>query len=265
MTKEIWKAIEGYEGYYEISNLGRVKSIDRYVRKGGHSFHVKEKILKQHINDSGYPIVILTKEKKSKWVRVHRLIAEAFIPNPNNLPEIDHINTDKKDYRIDNLRWVSHKQNMNNAITKREQKIRSNSPSLIKKRHATAKQKGGKTAPKTVYKYSLSGEYICCYNSIRDAAKEHNVTSGAIDAAIKKRNYNCAGFQWRTTYAYKIKSYKKKYCIKGIERLDENGSVMSRWDSIKDACLEMGINSSTIHRNIYPKGWKGMYRFRYSE
>lgn len=264
MENEIWKEIEEYEGYYEVSNLGRVKSVDRYVMQGDHPFHVKGKILKQHINDQGYPIVILTKKGKSKWTRVHRLVAKAFIPNPDNLPEVDHINTDKKDYRIENLRWVSHRQNMNNEISKKKNKELCNLPHVIKKRLMTAKQKRGKTAPKTVYKYTLSGDYVCSYFSIPDAAKAHNVTKGAISAAIKGENYNCGGFQWRTTFSDRINPFEKRYRTRIVERVDESGNVIGRWSSLASAARDLKIDKTTVSRNIYPNGSKN-YKFRYAQ
>ena len=84
--KEIWKDIKGYEGLYQISNYGEVKSLEK---KAGFSTR-KEKILKQHLDKDGYVKVYLCKNNKVKFLSVHRLIAEAFIPNPNNFPQINH-------------------------------------------------------------------------------------------------------------------------------------------------------------------------------
>lgn len=108
--EEIWKDIEGYEGLYQVSNLGRVKSL-------GNNKNRKEKIIKQIKKKDGYLYLKCSKNGESKTFSVHRLVAQAFIPNPNNLPEIDHINTVPTDNRIENLRWCSRKGNMNNPIT----------------------------------------------------------------------------------------------------------------------------------------------------
>ena len=85
MEQEIWKDVVGWEGFYQVSNLGRVKSLDRwyYSKKGTH-VHAKERIVTHHLNHFGYPCVTLCKEKKSKEHSVHRLIMEAFVPNPEN-------------------------------------------------------------------------------------------------------------------------------------------------------------------------------------
>ena len=110
MEEEIWKPIKEFEGYYEVSNMGRVRSLN-YKRTG------KEKILKNIEDYKGYLEVVLTKNGKRKQFKVHRLVAEAFIPNPENKPCIDHINTVKSDNRVENLRWVTYKENSNNEKT----------------------------------------------------------------------------------------------------------------------------------------------------
>jgi len=107
--KEIWKDIEGYEGIYQVSNTGKVRSLDRkvwnYIKKG--------RILKMHNNGHGYYNVSLhSKEKNEKHAYIHILVAKAFIPNPNNYEQINHKDFDKSNNCVDNLEWVSRKQNM---------------------------------------------------------------------------------------------------------------------------------------------------------
>ena len=110
MQEEIWKDIEGYEGYYQVSNLGRVRSLDRYVQhRYGSSALRKGKIIKTQMNN--YPIVCLHKNSMYRTRYIHRLVAETFIPNPDNLPEVDHIDCDRTNNRVDNLRWCTHQDN----------------------------------------------------------------------------------------------------------------------------------------------------------
>ena len=117
MGNEIWKPVKGYEGLYEISNLGRVKSLSR-IRPNGMNCLYKERILKKQINKGGYhKVALLKNEGKSKLCSVHRLVAEAFIPNPLNKPCVDHINMIKTDNFVSNLRWVTWKENINNPLT----------------------------------------------------------------------------------------------------------------------------------------------------
>ena len=119
MEEEIWKDIPGYEGLYQASSLGKIKSLDRITRRCSNTTRcIKGKIIKQRLNRNRYLKVQLYKEGKGKWYTVHRLIATTFIPNPENKPEIDHINTVRTDNRIKNLRWVTRKENMANETTK---------------------------------------------------------------------------------------------------------------------------------------------------
>ena len=107
--KEIWRDIKNYENLYQISNYGKVKSKEKYA---GHSLR-KEKILKQYIDKDGYIKVILCKNNKTHFLSVHRLIAEAFIPNPDNLPQINHKDENKKNNKLSNLEWCTCKYNIN--------------------------------------------------------------------------------------------------------------------------------------------------------
>lgn len=115
MNTEIWKDIKGFEGYYQISSLGRVRSLDRWG-KGIKKFY-EGKIIAQSKHPTGYMIVSLCKDAKAKTVFMHRLIAEAFIPNPDNKPEVNHINTIRDDNRIENLEWCTRQENRANPKT----------------------------------------------------------------------------------------------------------------------------------------------------
>ena len=104
---EEWKDVVGYEGLYEVSNLGRIRSIDRKVRYKDSYRTVKGVYIKQISEIYGHLIVKLCKEGKKKQYYVHRLVAQAFIPNPNNLPCINHKNEIPYDNRVDNLEWCT--------------------------------------------------------------------------------------------------------------------------------------------------------------
>lgn len=108
---EEWKDIQGYEGLYQVSNEGNVKSL------GGKRYKVT-RILDGYVQSTGYRVFNLWKDGKPKLLTVHRLVAEAFIPNPENKPCIDHINTIRTDNRVENLRWVTHRENNSNPITR---------------------------------------------------------------------------------------------------------------------------------------------------
>ena len=116
--KEVWKPIRNHENFYLVSNLGRIKRLSTISkRKDGKNYKRPETILKPYKNSDGYLGIRLYKDGKSKMFRVHRIVAEHFIPNPDNKPCIDHVNTIRTDNRVENLRWVTPRENMNNEIT----------------------------------------------------------------------------------------------------------------------------------------------------
>ena len=107
---EEWRDIKGYEGYYQISNLGRVKSLPRDV---GSNRCKKEIIMKTSIDKDGYEHLVLCKDGKQKHFRVNRLVAQAFIPNPNNYPVVNHKDENKTNNRVENLEWCTITYNIN--------------------------------------------------------------------------------------------------------------------------------------------------------
>ena len=109
----MYKAIKNYEGFYEVNELGEVRSVDRVVEyKDGSVRKRKGKVLKLSMNQDGYAMVGLHKNGVCKTMKVHRLVAETFLPNPENLPEVHHKNHDPKDNRAKNLAWVTRAEQM---------------------------------------------------------------------------------------------------------------------------------------------------------
>ena len=191
--KEIWKPIKNYEGYYEISNLGRVKSLDRFVKQKDHFIHRQECIKQSRIDSNGYYVVTLCKDRKSVSTYIHRLLAEAFIPNPDNKPCIDHINTITTDNSLENLRWVTAEENSNNCLTLKHFKEDANKKTSIKRRLLSRKRNKTKTGPKTVYQYTTLGEFTNEYFSMAEAAHSVQCSTSYIrrilDTNKSFRNY----------------------------------------------------------------------------
>lgn len=178
---EIWKDIKNYEGLYQVSNLGRVKSLDRVLKqKNGIEKRVKGIILKQNCKKTGYLTVVLQKNNKQKTMLVHRLVAEAFIPNEENKPQVNHINEIKTDNRADNLNWMSSKEN-NNWGTKRER---------------TSKTKINGKKSKKIKQYSLKGKFIQEFPSMREAERQGYDRKGIYNC-IKGLQETSKGFIWK--------------------------------------------------------------------
>lgn len=114
---EIWKPVKGFEGKYEVSNLGQVKSLARTrLSKGGTIAKMQERLLSQKTTWDGYKTLNLSQDSKKKHYSVHRLVAENFIPNPDNLPTVNHKDGDKSNNAVSNLEWASHSDQMNHAF-----------------------------------------------------------------------------------------------------------------------------------------------------
>ena len=114
--KEIWKDVPNYEGLYQVSNLGNVKSLDKYVNSGiknNTSVKRKGQLLKQSLKKNGYLQVTLTHNNIRKYIGVHRLVAQTFIPNPNNLPVVNHKDENPLNNCVNNLEWCTQKYNCN--------------------------------------------------------------------------------------------------------------------------------------------------------
>lgn len=191
MSRDIeeWKPIEGYEGLYEVSDWGNVRSLDRVVEyaNGRKHFH-KGKIVNLSITTDGYYRCHLSKNGKVKIYSVHRLVAEAFIPNPDNLPEINHKDENPQNNKSINLEWCDRK--YNNTYNDRHLKCAHK----IKK--ANQERSG-----KIIHQYTLDGELVATYPSTWEASKQTNFTKQGIMIC-------CHGGQMRKGKWVKTLQYK---------------------------------------------------------
>lgn len=194
--EEIWKDIEGWEGLYQVSNLGRVKSLPRITRFGKRTKRVGGNYLSTPVSGRGYKIVVLTRHNKTFTYTLHRVIAKAFIQNPLNLPCIDHINTIRTDNRIENLRWVSHQQNCNNKLTRQHNKT-SMSRAWANGKFATREDN---ITYQGVAQYTLDGTLVRIYSSVKEAGETTGVCRASISCICKGTNPNrhtAGGYIWR--------------------------------------------------------------------
>lgn len=159
--EEIWKDIKGYEGLYQVSNLGRVRSLK----------YGKERVLKTQLDKDGYECLMLYKNGKHKTCRIHRLVAEAFIPNPDGLPCINHINECKQSNVVTNLEWCSVA--YNNSYGTRNERI-----------------------SKRVYQYTLDGSYVRSYYSTREAERQTGIWQQSICGVVLGKRNSAGNYIW---------------------------------------------------------------------
>lgn len=165
--QEVWKDIDGYEGYYQVSNLGRVRNIKSNI------------ILKPYINKGGYFQVTLYKDKAKKLNRVHRLVAQAFIPNDEDLPVVNHKDEYKLNNCVENLEWCTGEYNIN---------------------YGSARAKISQSHMKKLVQISPSGEIVKTFSSVSEAIDELNVSKSTITRWLlhdgKSRKYKNYTFKF---------------------------------------------------------------------
>jgi hypothetical protein len=158
---EIWETVPGYRGKYEVSNLGRVRSYGV--------------IISQRVGSYGYYRVNLYIGKLKKTVPVHRLVAKAFIPNPNNLPQVNHIDEDKKNNRVDNLEWCDNYYNTH---------------------YGGAIKRAAEGRSKPVVQMDIDGTYIATHQSMLSAARALGIDPANVSACCTKRQRYTHGYKF---------------------------------------------------------------------
>lgn len=191
--QEIWKDIPNFENIYQISNYGQVKALEKTVWTGKYFKHYPEKILKPTVDKDGYLCITLHNAGKIKGYRIHRLVAEAFIPNPENKPQVNHINGNKQKNTVTNLEWVSSKENIQHAY-------KINLMNQTGKNNAMF-GKYGKDNPNSIPVYQIdtkSKQIIKEWDSITNAAKFLNIKCGGhIGDVCKGKRKSAYGYIWR--------------------------------------------------------------------
>ena len=179
--EEIWKDIKGYEGLYQVSNLGRVKSLKRKVYAGRNRLRWQhERIMSNNkSNGNGYLVVNLNKESKDKNKYIHRLVAQAFIPNPNHYLYVNHKDENRKNNKVDNLEWCTalYNNTYKNAHIRKGLKNRNNRLS------------------KKVYQLDDDNNIIKEYPSISEASRQLNVSIQAISDCLNGKTKHSCGYK----------------------------------------------------------------------
>ena len=182
--EEQWKDIQGYEGLYQVSNLGKVKSLN-YLHTG------KEQILKPGKNN-GYLAVVLCKNGKVKTFKIHRLVATTFISNPLNKPCVNHIDCNPQNNNVDNLEWVTQRENIQYAYKLGRKKSGFENVSAEQRAINNKKFKS-----KPIIAINLTTSEEICFESIREAGRQLNLSAGHINDVLKSRYKQTKGYTFK--------------------------------------------------------------------
>ena len=169
---EIWKDIEGYEGLYQVSNLGRIKSVKRTKPNG---YQIKVRFLKPSIDKDGYSRVVLSRDGESTTYQVHRLVAFAFVRKEHQKPEVNHIDENKSNNEDSNLEWCTRKENIN---------------------HGTAIQRSSNKNKKPINQLSSDGQFIKAWESISDAAETLGFSQGYLSKCCSRKCSSAYVYLW---------------------------------------------------------------------
>lgn len=205
---EIWRDIEGYKGLYQVSDQGRIRSLDRIVAHSRYGYKtLKGRLLRPTKNGDGYFYINLYKDNHEKKYKTHRLVAQAFIPNPENKEEVDHINTKRDDNRVENLRWATKLENNRNSLTRKKRS--ENNP---------MRGKYGKDNPnsKSIYQISKDGNLIRKWEGIKEAARNTEVYPGNIVKCCQGKLNASGGYRW--IYASELDNFLNKKMMNNIQK-----------------------------------------------
>ena len=218
---ELWKDVEGFEGLYQVSTWGNVKSIKNNI------------ILKPTKNNKGYFYVDLHKNRKRKRFLINRLVAEAFIPNPDNLLIVNHKDEVKTNNYRYNLEWCTYKYN--------------NEYGTARKRMIETKIKQG-IGSKTVYQYDMNGNIIKVWRSASDIQRELGYNSRTISSCCNKTQYSHKGFVWSFNKIdeFNPNDYINPFGPKIVYQYDLNYNLIKKWDSITIAAKQNKTSTSSI-------------------
>lgn len=187
--EEVWKDIPNYEKLYKVSNLGRVKSLSKFHKTNkmysSIGYYSKEKILKSIKDKRGYNTVVLCKNSKPKTYRIHRLVAQAFIPNPENKPQVNHKDGNKLNNNVENLEWCTCQDNIKHAW-KTGLNYNTEHQYIM-----------GKSSAKKIIQYSKNSEYIKEWESITKASVQLNISIQNISACCRGKGKTAGGFIWK--------------------------------------------------------------------
>lgn len=186
---EIWKDIKGFENHYQVSNYGRVRSMTKKVNTGMYNqeYAIKKGKIIKPSSYRGYYLLTLSKENKRITKPIHRLVAQTFIPNPNNLPQVNHKNGVKTDNRVENLEWVSCKENVRHAWQ----------TGLISETNIKKKLKVMRLSRMKPIAQYKNGILVEKFDSLQQAEEKTKIGHKNISSVIRGRSKTAGGYEWK--------------------------------------------------------------------
>lgn len=248
MDKEIWKPVVGYEGIYEISSLGRVRGMDRYYTNsmGTKVFVPGQPIAVNIMKRTGYPHVSLNKEGRRKGHFIHRLIAEAFLPNPDNLPCVNHKDENRANSVLSNIEWCSYRYNL---MYKDSNKRRG----IVKHQHFV---ENGRI--RSVRQYDTDGTFIKEYpEGMYQIKREYGIS--VKDSLFSNGKTTSHGYVWLYSDipfdATVMGKGNANQVIKCVIVYSDKGEEIKQYTSINDAARDTGIYREKFRRSKVVDGY----------
>ena len=220
-NEELWKDILEVKGY-AVSNLGRVKSLERYVISNGRKVFFKSKILKPYISNAGYCGVVLCSNGISRCFHIHRLVAKYFLENPKGYNCINHIDENKQNNRYDNLEWCGTR--YNNKYSSYRAKYNC--------------------FPIAVEKLDKNGVVLESYKTIKEASEKNNINRRGISFCIEGRQKTAGGYYWRKVDV--IRKVSPIHENVKIEQYDKAGLLINEFNSLSEASKASGVEKRLI-------------------
>lgn len=236
MEKEIWSQVVGYEGLYEISTFGRVKRLSRFITDSlGRNILLKERFLVTQISKvTGYPYVNLSKDGNTKSLNIHKLIADAFIPNPLNLPCINHIDEIRSNSVLSNLERCDYSYNNSygSARDKRKETLRKN----MEGRH------------KNIYQYSKNGELIAVHTCGVSQLEER--LGYCIGDCLNGKSKTAHGYYFSYCKSFDYKENLPLKHQKYVLKIGDNDEIIERYKSVSEASRKNGFDRHLLSKKL---------------
>lgn len=250
LDKEEWRPVVGYEGLYEVSNIGRVRSIDRNILyHDGTIHHWKGKVLKPLRTSKGYLQVMFRKDNKNHYIGIHRLVAMAFIDGYQKGLVVNHLDENPQNNRADNLEWCTQRDN------------------LI---YGTARSRHADKLSISIIQFSLSGTLIKEWKSQAEASRVLGINQSHIFRCLKGELLSAFGYRWMYKSDYeqgkRLSQYNAKTAKKRVIQLSLEGDIVRVWSGTRAVERELGYNHTSIARCARGDSKKDIsygYKWRY--